>query len=137
MNRPTGPIATAIIGTGINVCDIDRSIGFYHEVLGLIQTQRWEFPGVTEVVLHIPDQPATAGLVLAHGLRDDLSSDVSSFGRLIFGVDNADAVCDRARRHGGEVEREPTDGPGEGIRIGIVKDPDGVRLELVERPDGR
>ncbi len=48
--------AAVVLSTGINVTDIDRSVSFYTEVFGLVEVNRYQSPGVTEVILRTPGQ---------------------------------------------------------------------------------
>jgi catechol 2,3-dioxygenase-like lactoylglutathione lyase family enzyme len=52
-----------IVGTGYHVADLDRSLDFYTRILGMIETTRYEFPGITEVLLtYVDDDAAPSAL---------------------------------------------------------------------------
>ncbi|MFI5047965.1 MAG: VOC family protein [Acidimicrobiia bacterium] len=131
---PTGAPAASLVGTAINVVDIERSVAFYTDVLGMVESGRWEHGDgekVVEVLLRTPDRPDGAILVLAAGVhRAAGPPSVDSFGRLMVSVPDVDAVCDRVRSCGGSIEREPSGIDG-GVSIAMVRDPDGVMWELI------
>jgi lactoylglutathione lyase len=132
--EPRGPgVAQRIIGTALNVTDLERSIAFYANALGFCETQRFEFPGIAEVVLHAGGDTTASSIVLvAHEGAE--ASVVGSFGRLILQVGDASAAAEAVVSSGGKVDGEPVEVPGHGARIVLARDPEGVALELVQLP---
>jgi catechol 2,3-dioxygenase-like lactoylglutathione lyase family enzyme len=128
-------IETTLVGTGINVVDIDRAVAFYTEILGLEENGRWEFErepvNVVEVRLGAPDRPDGPSLVLASGLLGANPPAVDTFGRLMIRVSDVEAVCAQVRERGGAVERGPSVVSGTTI-IAIARDPEGVQWELFQ-----
>jgi len=113
----------------IHVSDMPRSVAFYRDTLGL--PLRFESPEWTEfdtetvtLALHggaLPQsEPQTAGPPPA--------------GRVGVGwnVKNLDEVCSQLRARGVQFLMEPTERPGEGIRLAIFLDPDGCALTLAQ-----
>ena len=137
MADDSGAVETTLVGTGINVVDIDGAVAFYTEILGLEENGRWEFDRETKVVevrLHTPGRPDGPSLILATGLLGDKKPSVDSFGRLMIRVSDIEAVCKEVVRRGGTIDREPSVMGGT-TRIAIVRDPEGVKWELFQAVD--
>ena len=122
-----------IIGTGYHVVDLERSLDFYTRILGMVESRRFEFPGVREVLLKCQDHDDAPAVVLVH--RDDAPGPFElgdAYGRLIVAVDDTRAVVREVVGEGLEVEMEPSTFDETGATIAVVKDPDGFRVELVQ-----
>jgi lactoylglutathione lyase len=122
-----------IVGTGYHVTDLARSLDFYTRVLGLVETTRYEFPGVTEVLLKYEDALAAPAVVLVH--RDDAPGPFdhgNAYGRLIVTVPDVTSLCEQVRAEGLDIEMEPFALEDQGLVIAMVKDPDGFAIELVQ-----
>jgi lactoylglutathione lyase len=117
---------------GIVVRDLDRSLGFYIEVMGMKEEHRVDVPdiGLIEAILRFPG-PWNPAVVLMHYSDGADHSYVDVGGKLVFQVDDAVSVVEAVRARGGEVTREASEYPGYGL-IGMVKDPDGYTLELIQ-----
>ena len=116
---------------GINVKDIERSIRFYGEVLGLALIERREFRHLKLAFFKIGDTE----LELIEGARGYEEAD-GVVNHLAFSVDNVDEVLDHLRRHGVElIDAEPRE-IWDGCRIAFFRGPDGEKLELFQRPGG-
>jgi lactoylglutathione lyase len=117
---------------GIVVRDLDRSLGFYTDVIGMKEEHRVDVPdhGLVESILRFPG-PWNPAVVLMHYSDGADHSHVDVGGKLVFQVDDAVGLAEAVRAAGGEVTREPSPYPGYGL-IGMVKDPDGYTLELIQ-----
>lgn len=119
----------------IHVSDMTRSVAFYRDTLGL--PLRFESPEWTEfdtetvtLALHGGAQPRTEP-----GPQGPPPAGSVGAG---WNVDNLDAVCAELRDRGVRFVMEPTERPGEGIRLAIFLDPDGCALSLAQtlKPPG-
>lgn len=124
-----------ILHTMIRVGDLQRSIDFYTQVLGMRVLRKSDYPSgrFTNVFVGYEDESKAAVLELTHNW-DTKSYDMGNgFGHVALEVDNAYKACDEVRKRGGKVTREP--GPmkhGTSV-IAFVEDPDGYKIEFVQR----
>ena len=126
--------ARKLRSVGIVVQDLDRSLGFYTDVMGMKEEHRVDVPdiGLVESILRFPG-PWNPAVVLMHFSDGADHSYVDVGGKLVFEVDDAVSLVEAVRAAGGEVTREPSEYPGYGL-IGMAKDPDGYTLELIQPP---
>ena len=97
-----------ILHTMLRVGDLDRSIAFYTDVLGMTLLRRKDYPEgrFTLAFVGYGDEAETAVLELTHNW-DTPSYDLGSgFGHLALAVPDARAACDAIRQRGGKVVRE-------------------------------
>ena len=124
-----------ILHTMIRVVDLQRSIDFYTQVLGMRLLRKTDYPGgrFTNVFVGYEDESSAAVLELTHNW-DTKSYDLgNAFGHVAVEVDDAYKACDEVRQRGGKVTREA--GPmkhGTSV-IAFVEDPDGYKIEFVQR----
>ena len=125
-----------ILHTMIRVGDLDRSIKFYTEALGMELLRQHEYPGgrFTLAFLGYGDESENAVVELTHNW-DTSSYDLGEgFGHIAIGTDDIEGACDRVRECGGTVTREPGPMKHGSTVIAFVKDPDGYTIEFIERP---
>jgi lactoylglutathione lyase len=117
----------------IRVGDLDRSIRFYTEALGMSLLRRKDYPGgkFTLAFVGYGDEQSTAVIELTHNWDTSSYELGNGFGHIAIGVDDIDGACERVRKLGGAVVREP--GPMKhGITvIAFVEDPDGYKIEFI------
>ncbi len=124
--------------TRVNITDIDRSLTFYREVVGLVvRRERRPSADFAELFLGYPDDPPlTTTVMLIYRKGEHVPTGSSQSMGLAFETTDAARACAQARALGGAVIHEPKDSghePGQGsIRIALVQDPDGHSLELVQ-----
>ncbi len=124
-----------LLHTMLRVGDLERSIAFYTEVLGMRLLRRKDYPGgrFTLAFVGYGDESDTAVLELTHNW-DTSSYDLGSgYGHIAIGVDDIVAVCDQMRAKGGRVVREPGPMKNGTTVIAFVEDPDGYKVELIEQ----
>jgi lactoylglutathione lyase len=119
----------------LRVGDLERSIAFYTEVLGMRLLRRKDYPGgrFTLAFVGYGDESDTAVLELTHNWDTSSYEIGSGYGHIAIGVDNIVAVCDQMRAKGGRVVREPGPMKNGTTVIAFVEDPDGYKVELIEQ----
>ena len=119
----------------IRVGDLQRSIDFYTEVLGMKVLRRSDYPSgrFTNVFVGYEDESRAAVLELTHNW-DTKSYDLgNAFGHVAVEVDDAYRACDDVRNRGGKVTREAGPMKHGTTVIAFVEDPDGYKIEFVQR----
>lgn len=124
-----------ILHTMIRVGDLDRSIDFYTNVLGMQVLRKQDYPSGKFTLAFVGYGPESEGAVIELTYNWDTDSyDLGNgFGHIALAVENAAEACDAIRQRGGKVVREA--GPmkhGTSV-IAFVEDPDGYKIELIER----
>ncbi|MEA3152564.1 MAG: lactoylglutathione lyase [Betaproteobacteria bacterium] len=124
-----------ILHTMIRVVDLQRSIDFYTQVLGMRLLRKSDYPNgrFTNAFVGYDDESKAAVLELTHNW-DTKSYDMgNAFGHVALEVDDAYKACDEVRRRGGKVTREPGPMKHGTTVIAFVEDPDGYKIEFVQR----
>jgi lactoylglutathione lyase len=119
----------------IRVVDLQRSIDFYTQVLGMRLLRKSDYPEgrFTNAFVGYDDESKAAVLELTHNW-DTKSYDMgNAFGHVALEVDDAYKACDEVRRRGGKVTREPGPMKHGTTFIAFVEDPDGYKIEFVQR----
>lgn len=114
----------------VRVRDLDASLRFYCEGLGLREARRKEVPEgkYTLVFLSAPDSPeAEIELTYNWGSTEDYGS-ARNFGHLAYRVDDIYATCARLQGMGVTINRPPRDG-----HMAFVRSPDLVSIELLQK----
>ena len=118
----------------IRVGNLDRSIAFYTEILGMRLLRRQDYPEgrFTNAFVGYGAESENAVLELTYNW-DTSSYDLgNAFGHIALAVDDAAAACEQIKVKGGKVSREA--GPmkhGTAV-IAFAEDPDGYKIELIE-----
>jgi len=112
----------------VRVRDLDASLRFFRDALGLVETRRKDYPQgrFTLVYLGAPDNPE-AEVELTFNYDDEDYGGARNFGHLAFGVDDIYAACERLQQHGVIINRPPRDG-----RMAFVRSPDQISIELLQ-----
>src|SRR5690625_3553581 len=124
-----------ILHTMIRVGDLQRSIDFYTQVLGMRLLRRKDYPDGKFTLAFVGYQEEDEGAVieLTHN-RDTSSYDLGNgYGHIALEVEDAYQACEEIKARGGKVTREA--GPmkhGQTV-IAFVEDPDGYKIELIQR----
>jgi lactoylglutathione lyase len=125
-----------LLHTMMRVGDLDRSIKFYTEALGMELLRQHDYPGgrFTLAFLGYGDESEHAVVELTHNW-DTSSYDLGEgYGHIAIGTDDIEGACNRVREQGGMVTREPGPMKHGSTVIAFVKDPDGYTIEFIERP---
>lgn len=123
-----------LLHTMLRVGDLEHSIAFYTDILGMRLLRRKDYPGgrFTLAFVGYGDESDHTVLELTHNW-DTSSYDIGSgYGHIALGVDDIVGVCDQIRAKGGKVVREPGPMKNGTTVIAFVEDPDGYKVELIE-----
>ncbi|HLM76328.1 MAG TPA: lactoylglutathione lyase [Polyangiaceae bacterium] len=123
-----------ILHTMLRVGDLDRSIRFYTDVLGMEELSRKDYPDgkFTLAFLGFAKNPEQSEIELTHNWGVERYDIGTAYGHIAIGVDDIYKVCDRIRAAGGKITREPGPMKHGTTVIAFVEDPDGYKVELIE-----
>jgi lactoylglutathione lyase len=136
-----------ILHTMLRVGDLERSLRFYTEVLGMSLISRKEYPDGKFTLAFIgygknasdvaaaalgADGPTQAEIELTYNWGVAEYEIGTAYGHIAIGVDDIYAVCERMRAVGGTITREPGPMKHGTTVIAFVQDPDGYKVELIE-----
>ena len=129
-----------LLHTMLRVGDLERSIKFYTEVLGMRLLRRSENPQYRYSLAFVgfaDGNPDQAEIELTWNWDTDHYDLGTGYGHIALGVPDVRAACERIRAAGGSITREPGPVLGGTTVIAFITDPDGYKIELIERPDDR
>lgn len=124
-----------LLHTMIRVGDLQRSIDFYTQVLGMRLLRKSDYPDgrFTNAFVGYDDESRAAVLELTHNW-DTKSYDMGSgYGHVAVEVEDAYKACAEVKKRGGRVSREPGPMKHGTTVIAFVEDPDGYKIEFVQR----
>ena len=124
-----------ILHTMLRVGDLQRSIDFYTQVMGMTLLRTTDRPDQKYSLAFLgyasnPDQ-AEIELTYNYGVHEYEMG--TAYGHIAIGVDDAAATCAAVKTAGGNVTREAGPVKGGSTVIAFVQDPDGYKIELIER----
>jgi len=121
--------------TMIRVGDLDRSIKFYTEVLGMKLLRRKDYPGgkFTLAFVGYGDESDHTVLELTYNWGVASYELGSGFGHLALEVDDAHQACEAVKQRGGKVTREAGPMQHGTTVIAFVQDPDGYQIEFIQK----
>jgi lactoylglutathione lyase len=119
----------------LRVGDLDRSIKFYTEVLGMSLLRRNDYPEGKFTLAFIGYQPESEGAVieLTHNWGIESYELGTGYGHIALEVDDAYAACAQIKARGGVVSREAGPMKHGTTVIAFVEDPDGYKVELIQK----
>jgi lactoylglutathione lyase len=126
-----------ILHTMLRVGNLQRSIDFYTNVLGMKLLRTSDNPEYKYKLAFMGygTNPEHAELELTYNYGVESYDMGTAYGHIAIGVDDAKKACDAARVAGGNVTREPGPVKGGTTVIAFLTDPDGYKVELIERPE--
>ena len=124
-----------ILHTMIRVGDLDRSIDFYTNVLGMrvLRKTDYESGRFTNVFVGYDDETKAAVLELTHNWDTKSYELGTGYGHVALEVEDAYKACEDIRSRGGKVTREAGPMKHGTTVIAFVEDPDGYKIELIQR----
>lgn len=122
-----------ILHTMLRVGDLDRSLKFYTEVMGmkLLRTSKNEEYRYTLAFVGYGPESEQAVIELTHNWDTSEYELGSGYGHLAIAVDDIYGTCDQLRAAGAKITREPGPVLGGTTEIAFVQDPDGYKIELI------
>lgn len=113
----------------VRVRDVDASVRFYRDQLGLVETRRSEHEGGRFTLIYFATAPGEPEIELTHNWdQKDSYGSARNFGHLAFAVDNIYEICSRLQAAGVTILRPPRDG-----HMAFVRSPDEISIELLQR----
>jgi lactoylglutathione lyase len=123
-----------LLHTMLRVGDLERSLSFYTEVLGMRLLRRKDYPDgrFTLAFVGYGDESNSTVLELTHNW-DTTSYEIGTgYGHIALGVDDIHATCGAMAAKGGRVVRPPGPMKHGTTVIAFVEDPDGYKVELIQ-----
>lgn len=124
-----------MLHTMIRVGDLDRSIKFYTEVLGMKLLRRKDYPDgkFTLAFVGYGDESNHTVLELTHNWETKSYDLGNGFGHIAVEVEDAYRACEEVKARGGKVTREAGPMKHGATVIAFVEDPDGYKIEFIQK----
>jgi lactoylglutathione lyase len=120
--------------TMVRVTNLERSIQFYTELLGLKLHKRTDYPEGKFTLVFLGGEPDTESfLELTHNWDVKQYDLGTGYGHVAFGVEDIYATCENIQKMGGKVTRPPGPMKHGNTIIAFVEDPDGYKIELIHK----
>ncbi|MEH1851750.1 MAG: lactoylglutathione lyase [Nostoc sp.] len=123
-----------LLHTMLRVGNLEESLKFYCEVLGMKLLRRKDYPGgeFTLAFVGYGDESDNSVIELTYNWGVEKYELGNAYGHIALGVDDIYATCDEIRSQGGKVVREPGAMKHGSTVIAFVEDPDGYKIELIQ-----
>ncbi|MDX2232350.1 MAG: lactoylglutathione lyase [Leptolyngbyaceae cyanobacterium bins.349] len=123
-----------LLHTMLRVGNLERSLNFYCNVLGMKLLRQKDYPGgeFTLAFVGYGEEADHTVLELTHNWGTDQYEIGSGYGHIAIGVDDIYGTCDAIRQQGGHISREPGPMKHGSTVIAFVEDPDGYKVELIQ-----
>ncbi|MSQ65042.1 MAG: lactoylglutathione lyase [Limnohabitans sp.] len=114
--------------TMVRVTDLEASLKFYRDALGLEVLRSKEVPAGRFILVFLAAPgDSSAQVELTYNLDPEVLQGGRNFGHLAYAVDNIYATCERLQQHGVTILRPPRDG-----YVAFVRSPDNISVELLQ-----
>jgi lactoylglutathione lyase len=127
-----------LLHTMLRVGDLQRSIDFYTQVIGmelLRKSENAQYKYTLAFLGFAGGNPGQAEIELTHNWDTNHYDMGTAYGHIALGVPDVAAAVEKIRAAGGTVTRETGPVKGGTTIIAFVADPDGYKIELIQRPD--
>ncbi|MEH1768292.1 lactoylglutathione lyase [Nostoc sp.] len=123
-----------LLHTMLRVGNLEESLKFYCEVLGMKLLRRKDYPGgeFTLAFVGYGDESNEAVIELTYNWGVEKYELGNAYGHIALGVDDIYSTCEEIRSQGGKVVREPGAMKHGSTVIAFVEDPDGYKIELIQ-----
>lgn len=124
-----------LLHTMLRVGNLDKSIKFYTEIMGMTLLRQKDYPGgrFTNVFIGYGDEKNSTAVELTYNWDTDSYEIGNGFGHLAIEVDDVYAACEKIKQQGGDIIREAGPMNAGTTIIAFVKDPDGYEIELLNK----
>ena len=115
--------------TMVRVSDLDRSLDFYCNKLGLKETKRIDVPqGRYTLVFVAPEGQEDCAIELTYNWDPETLTGGRNFGHVAYEVEDIYETCELLRRNGVTINRPPRDG-----HMAFIRSPDDISIELLQK----
>ncbi|ABA19765.1 Glyoxalase I [Trichormus variabilis ATCC 29413] len=123
-----------LLHTMLRVGNLEESLKFYCDVLGMKLLRRKDYPGgeFTLAFIGYGDESDNTVIELTYNWGVDKYELGNAYGHIALGVDDIYATCESIKNQGGKVVREPGPMKHGSTVIAFVEDPDGYKIELIQ-----
>lgn len=123
-----------LLHTMLRVGNLEESLKFYCNVLGMKLLRRKDYPGgeFTLAFVGYGDESDTSVLELTYNWGKEKYDLGDAYGHIALGVDDIYATCNEVKKLGGKVTREPGPMKHGSTVIAFIEDPDGYKVELIQ-----
>ena len=123
-----------MLHTMLRVGNLDKSIAFYCDILGMKLLRRKDYSGgeFTLAFVGYGDEKDNTVIELTYNWGVEEYDLGKGYGHIALGVDDIYGTCDRIKSQGGKVSREPGPMKHGTTVIAFVEDPDGYKIELIQ-----
>lgn len=123
-----------LLHTMLRVGNLDKSLSFYCDVLGMQLLRKKDYPGgkFTLAFIGYGDESENTVIELTYNWGRDRYDLGDAYGHIALGVDDIYKTCDMIKAKGGRVTREPGPMKHGSTVIAFIEDPDGYKVELIQ-----
>jgi lactoylglutathione lyase len=123
-----------LLHTMLRVGNLEQSLKFYCDVLGMKLLRQKDYPGgeFTLAFVGYGEESDTSVIELTYNWGVEKYELGTAYGHIALGVDDIYGTCERIRAQGGKVTREPGPMKHGSTVIAFVEDPDGYKVELIQ-----
>jgi len=124
-----------ILHTMLRVGDLERSLKFYTEVLGMRVLRKHDYPEgrFTLAFVGYDEESRSAVIELTHNWDTKAYDIGNGYGHIALEVDDAYRACEEVKKRGGKVTREAGPMKHGTTVIAFVEDPDGYKIEFIQK----
>jgi lactoylglutathione lyase len=128
-----------ILHTMLRVVDLEKSLAFYTDVLGMKLLRRNDYPDgkFTLAFVGFSDEASGAVIELTHNWGVEHYDIGNAYGHIAIEVPDAYVTCEIIKQRGGKVVREAGPMKHGSTVIAFVEDPDGYKIELIQKKLGK
>lgn len=123
-----------LLHTMLRVGNLDRSLKFYCDILGMKLLRQKDYPGgeFTLAFVGYGDESEQSVIELTYNWGVEQYEIGTGYGHIALGVDDIYGTCEQIRAAGGKITREPGPMKHGTTVIAFVEDPDGYKIELIQ-----
>jgi lactoylglutathione lyase len=143
LDEPTHPQTSAMPVTktrlgffSIKVADLERSLNFYTNVVGMTERRRLNAGnGVTQALLGFGETSSQPGLMLTHNAKHPRAYEhpAEQLSRFVFYVADWRDMMKKLKEAGAEITQGPTHADAQHMTLLLAKDPDGYLIEFIQK----